>query len=251
MAFKSIEQYNDDRYRYLFRLTDDGQSANVIFLYRSKADMLIGSAHYIKSNEYSGYVECCEQGCPACARHIRKDSGKIFIPLYNLSTERIEFWDRNQTFEHHFDRMVFNNYPNPSEFVFTVTRHGEYRSDKVTFDITATYRNDVISYDQILAKFNTSMPAYYENICKSYSISELERILSSNNSAATANNLSGYSATPRAGYTPSIPDTYVDVGNMVSDNTPKDADVVLETSEVNTSTSADTESDDDLADPVF
>lgn len=254
MAFKSIEQFNDDKYRYMFRLTEDGQSADVIFLYRSKADMLIGPAHYINSNEYTGYVECCGQGCPACAKGIRKDSGKIFIPLYNLSTQKIEFWDRNQSFEHHMDRMVFNNYPNPSELIFTITRHGDYRGEKVTFDIVATYKNNVMTYDQILAKFNTTMEAYYSNICREYSISDLERILSTN-TVASASTLSEYTPKPRAGYVaPTIPGTYVDVGSMVSDNTPSVAsDVIPDTSVLSESDNeVDSETtEDDLADPIF
>ena len=63
MAFKSVEQFNDDRYHGLFRLVNDGDHADVIFLYQSIKDMLVAQAHYIKSADYSGYVHCCEQGC--------------------------------------------------------------------------------------------------------------------------------------------------------------------------------------------
>lgn len=254
MAFKSIEAFNDDHYRYTFRLTKDGESADVIFLYRAKSDMLIGPAHYIKSPEYSGYVECCELGCPACARNIRKDSGKLFIPLYNLNTQRIEFWDRNKSFEYVMDRDVFDHYPNPSEYVFTVTRHGAYRggesNDKVTYSIRATYNNTVMTYDQILAKFNTTLDwsGYYQNICRTVTVSDLERMLSNNVSGATPRGagLSDYVATPRAGFVPTMPETYVDASTLVSDNTPVESIPTTDNA-----SSEDVSSDDEFPEPEF
>ena len=56
MAFKSVEQFNEDRYHNLFRLIDDGESADVIFLYQSKKDMLHATVHYVKFADYMGYV---------------------------------------------------------------------------------------------------------------------------------------------------------------------------------------------------
>lgn len=253
MAFKSIETYNDERYRFQFRLTKDGESANVIFLYRSKSDMLIGPAHYVMSPEYRGYVECCEVGCPACAKGIRKDVGMLFIPLYNLDTQKIEFWVKSQSFENYLDRCVFDSYPNPSEYVFTITRHGEYKAEKVTYDIRATYNNSVMTYDQILAKFNTTLdwPGYYANICRSYSISELEHLLSnrSQSNSTSSSGLSDYVATPRAGFVPTMPETYVDASNLVADNTP----VVTAPTVSNTEVSDDSTPDvgDDFPDPEF
>lgn len=257
MAFRSIEEFNDDRYRYKFRLTKDGESADVIFLYRSKSDMLIGPAHYIMSPEYNGYAECCGNGCPACARNIRKDTGKLFIPLYNLNTQKIEFWDRNKSFEYVMDRDVFDSYPNPSEYVFTITRHGAYRggdnNDKVTYSIRATYNNTLMTYDQILAKFNTTLDwsDYYQNICRTISISDMERMLSNNNAGAASKGagLSDYVATPRAGFVPTMPETYVDASTLVTDNTP----VASVPTPSDADTSADTPSDDDseFPDPEF
>ena len=56
MAFKSVVDYNAERYRGKFRIPSNSESVDVIFMYQSKADMLIGDVHYIKSNEYSGFL---------------------------------------------------------------------------------------------------------------------------------------------------------------------------------------------------
>jgi hypothetical protein len=234
MGFKSIEEYNDDRYKNLFRLTDNGDTAQVIFLYQNKREMLMTNAHYIKSNEYSGYVHCLGTGCPACAKGVRIQAKKVFIPLYVVSCPNhpeyngtIKFWDRTTNFEQQMDRAVFRNFPNASEFIFTIVRHGEPHDINTTYDIKAEYKNTHKSYDEICAQFNAlfiphtdeeATRTYYENICRSCTVEELSRYLSAG--SASSSTLGDYVATPRAGFVSSIPDTYVDSGSLVTDNTP-------------------------------
>mgnify|MGYP007065811507 CR=1 FL=1 len=82
MAFKSMKTYNDERYHGFFLLRNDGDFADVIFLYQNIEDVLVADVHYIKSAKKSGYVHCCGEGCPACAKGIRVQT-KLFIPVYN------------------------------------------------------------------------------------------------------------------------------------------------------------------------
>ncbi|MBQ2856719.1 MAG: hypothetical protein IJE78_06285 [Bacteroidaceae bacterium] len=198
MAFKKMTDYNQERYGGLFRLVNDGDSARVVFLYRSVDDVLIADTHYVKSANYSGYVHCCGRGCPACGKGIRVQT-KLFIPLYNLDTNEIQFFDRNVNFEAQLSKDVFENYPNPSQYVFTITRHGEPRSLDTKYELRATNKYSAESYDQILAKFNIKMPEYYENICKEVTPEELSEMLSqgSQSSAPTGDSLPDYSVTPR------------------------------------------------------
>lgn len=214
MAFKSVEKFNDDRYHGMFRLVNDGESADVIFLYQSMKDVLVAQAHYIKSADYSGYVHCCENGCPACAKGIRVQT-KLFIPVYNIDKDTIEFWDRSMKFEPRLEKDVFERFPNPSEFVFKITRHGIPNDINTDYEIRAVGKNAIGTYGDILSKFQAQMPDYYSTIIRDVSISELTSMLQ--NSGAESSAVSGlpeYIPIPRSGYQSSIPETFVDASTV-------------------------------------
>lgn len=252
MAFKSVEQFNEDRYRNLFRLVDDGMSADVVFLYKSKADMLVADVHYIKSADYSGYVHCLGKGCPVCA--LKKDDGsalirvqtKLFIPLFNVEKGVIEFWDRNMNtkFFSQLEKDVFERFPNPSEYVFKITRHGEYRDVETHYDIVAVGKNIRMPYDQILAKCEAKMPDYYENVVKTVTFPELSNMLQSKDFDNSANQ--EYIPVPRAGYQSSIPDTFVNASTVVSNPSEAPSDVLT-----SNDSSDDGDGDTELPDPIF
>ena len=200
MAFKSFVQYNEEKNENFFRLKDDGDSANVIFLYRSINDVLVADVHYIKSDEYSGYVHCLENNCPACKRKLRIQK-KLFIPLYNLDTQRIEFFDRTIRFEPQLEREVFKLYPNPSEIVFKITRHGEYGTRDTSYSIRAVGRAPENSYEDILKKFNTSLPAHYDVICKSVDAFAMNNMLSNADDDSTeSDEMPEYTPMPRVSF---------------------------------------------------
>ena len=225
MAFKSVEQFNEERYHNLFRLMDDGETADVIFLYKTRSDMLHADVHYIKSNEYTGYTHCLGMGCPVCA--LKRSDGtqlirvqeKLFIPLYNISKDRIEFWDRNWNngFIAQLDREVFNIYANPSDYVFRITRRGAFNDQNTRYTFSAVGRNSVLSYDQILAKFNATMPKYYDNVVREFPASKLAEMLQSTSTSAPAD-MPAYVPTPRAGYQSSIPDAFVSASDVLGNS---------------------------------
>lgn len=247
MAFKSVKEFNDNRYHNLFRLINDGEYADVVFLYQSMKDMLVAQAHYIKSSEYSGYVHCCEAGCPACAKGIRVQT-KLFVPVYNIAKNAIEFWDRTMKFEPQLEQDVFNKFPNPSEFVFRVTRHGVPNDINTTYSITAVGKNTLGSYQSILAKFNAEMPDYYSNIIREVSVANLSSMLQAEDSSASS--MPEYTPIPRPGYQSSIPDTYVGASEAISVQTaPIDVSDLPDMPDVPDMT--DTSDDEDLPTPSF
>ena len=216
MAFKSVEQFNEDRYGNLFRITEDGKFEDVIFLYTSKADMLVADAHYVKSPDYSGYVHCLGKGCPACQKGLRVQT-HLFIPVYVISRGKIEFWDRTMSFEPQFSKDVFSLSADPSEYVFRVTRHGEFKSKDTRYTIDIAGTNTRFPYADILAKCQAKMPDYYENVVKSVTVTELAAMLQTSK-LASSGDIPEYIPVPRAGYQSSIPDTYVNAADAV--NTP-------------------------------
>jgi len=196
MAFKTVDAYNEERYGGMFRLQNDRDYADVVFLYRSTNDVLVADTHYIKSESYTGYVHCCGKGCPACAKGIRVQP-KLFIPMYVINEDRILFFDRSIRFDAQLQNDVFSKYPNPSEYVFRITRHGSFGDVNTTYEIVAVGRNTFATYDQILAKFHASMPEYYSTICRDVPAYELSSMLSNGTTSSEYSSMPSYQVSPR------------------------------------------------------
>lgn len=209
MAFKSMVQYNEEKYGSFFTLVNDGNYADVIFLYQSKNDVLVADAHYIKSADYSGYVHCCGSGCPACAKGIRTQ-GKLFIPMYNLTEKKIQFWDRTTKFEAKLMNDVFDKFPNPSEYVFRITRHGVAGDVNTTYEIKAVYNNPDLPYAKILADASITLPDGYSAVIKEVTPFELDAMV----------NVSSSVAVPRDAYVPAPPVTVAPESIVGSFNEP-------------------------------
>lgn len=207
MAFKAINDYNEARFGGLFVLRDDGDSSEVVFLYRSAQDCLVADTHYIKSADYSGYVHCCGRGCPACSQGIRVQT-KIFIPLYDIKNDRILFWDRSIRFEHQLQNDVFSKFPNPCDYVFRITRKGAAGDINTVYEITAIARNTNMPYDSILAKHNIKFPEAYESICRDILATELSRMIATKpttiGTSTESIGMPEYQITPRPAYNASV-----------------------------------------------
>lgn len=200
MAFKTVESYNEARFGGFFLLRNDGDFADVVFMYRNKDDVLVADTHYVKGSDYSGYVHCCGRGCPACSKGIRVQT-KLFIPVYNINEKKIQFWDRTMRFEPQLMNDVFKNFPDPSNYVFRITRHGQAGSVDTTYEIQAIGRNNIMSYSDILAANNASSPDYYSEVCKEYdaaSLSELINQQSEGNNNVSPSSLPSYQVKPRS-----------------------------------------------------
>lgn len=200
MAFKSAKEYVEDKYKGLLVLANDGDSADVIFLYQNENDALVCDAHYVKSDAGSGYVQCLGRGCPACEKGLRVQT-KLFIPLYNITTQEVLFWDRNIRFQSQLQQDVFSKFPNPSEFVFRITRHGAAGSIDTTYSIEAIAKNTVMSFAEICASKKISFPDYFNTICPEIDITELRDRLNSyntnNGDNSSSDALPNYRVTPR------------------------------------------------------
>lgn len=214
MAFKKISDFNEERYSGFFMLSNDGDSEDVVFMYRNIDDVLVTDAHYIKSPDYNGYVHCIGRGCPACAKGIRKEP-KLFIPMYVMSKDQILFWDRNVSFQTYtLDPEVFSKYPNPNDFVFSITRRGAAGDRNTRYEIQAIARNtDEFKYDAICKKLNASFPDYFENVVKTWDSAQYRNALNSDavESASGADDMPEYKLTPRnIAKQVELPDTLVD-----------------------------------------
>lgn len=234
MAFKSFSQYQEDKNGDFFVLPNNGDSAEVVFLYKSPDDVLVGDVHYLNTASYKGYVHCCGKGCPACnygERGIRVDH-KIFIPLYNIQKNKIEFWDRTTFFEQVLQEKVFRPFPNPSEAVFRITRNGAAGDRNTKYEIDPIGRNVSVPYESILAGFNVTFPDGYSKICKEMTADEMYKALNTSTSTTDLQDY-GYVPVPRVAPAadvpvPDMPTIPIPDYNPVSVGSPIEGDAVLD-----------------------
>ena len=197
MAFKSMTEYNEERYGSMFMLRNDGDSAEVIFMYPNKDSVMMVEAHYIKSDDYSGYTQCLGQRiCPACEQGIRIQN-KLFIPVYVIDQDEILFWDRNTRFFQQLDSDVFSKFADPTEFVFRITRHGVAGDFNTRYEISAVAKNNVISYEDILKKLEVSFPDYYNTICADWSEEDYRAHLAPAREQVDVDSMPEYKISPR------------------------------------------------------
>ena len=203
MAFKTITQFEEDKRGNFFILENDGDTADVIFLFKSIDDALMAKVHYVKYSTYSGYVQCSEtDDCPVCKKGIRTQD-KLFIPVYNITRGKIEVWDRTSYLKPQLLRDVFANFPNPSEYVFQIKRNGAAHDQNTTYSIQVIGKNSSMPYDAILAREGKSIFDVYGLVCKDMSKQELEQMIALDSSAAAAS--TEYVPRPRTTIT-EIPD---------------------------------------------
>jgi len=209
MALKSLTSFDSERYKGFFRLQNDNDYADVVFLYRGIQEVMVAECHYIKSVDYSGYVQCLGNGtnCPACQRGIRKNT-ELFVPLYVINSTdpsfngpEIVFWDRTLTFQPQLQQDVFKNYPDPSKYVFRIIRHGIPRDRNTRYEIRAMQASPY-TLDQILTKANISFPAHYNSICREVTVDELNAMLADGGGSGvdSAGGFQQFGAMPRGTY---------------------------------------------------
>lgn len=202
MAFKSVAEIKAQKYSGKFILENDGDSADVVFLYQNASEVMAADVHYIKSADYNGYVHCVGGGCPACMKGIRTQT-KLFVPMYVISNcgkpvNEIQFWDRTMKFEPQLQSDVFKFCANPTDYVFRITRVGVHGDINTRYTISMVANNTVAPYAEIMAKNNATFPAYYENIVKDVNATVLNAWLAnSDNAAVNTSTLPDYVATPR------------------------------------------------------
>ncbi len=219
MAFKSITDYNNDRYGGMFLLKNDGDYEDVIIMYRNIDDVLVTDSHYIKSDSYSGYVHCLGRNCPACEKNIRVQP-KLFIPVYVINSGEILFWDRSIRFQNIMDTEVFSKFPNPADFVFRITRNGAAGDINTRYSIVAVGKNNIKSYDEILEASGKTILEHYESICKTWDNADYRSHLTpSGSSSGDVDMMPEYKLTPRVSVTPEISDIPdIEIETEISDD---------------------------------
>ena len=139
-----------------FRLANDKEVAQVRFLYDSIQDVEGFAVHEIEdSNGKKRYVNCLRDygqpisDCPLCANG-RPDEKitkvKYFVPLYNITTGRIESWDRGKKFGQKLSSLCAR-YPHLVSQVFEIERNGKPGDQQTQYEIYPVGHEDNTTLD--------------------------------------------------------------------------------------------------------
>lgn len=135
-----------------FRLVNDMDVARVRFLYGGIEDVEGYAVHQVTTGMKDNgkpikkYVNCLREYnepkdvCPFC-REGKPQYAKLFIPLYNLDSDKVEIWDRGKKF---FPRIsgLCSRYPNLVSHTFDIERHGKAGEQTTTYEIYPVASDD-------------------------------------------------------------------------------------------------------------
>lgn len=151
---------------HFFHLDDDKASARVRFMvpildaYLSDYMYAVHRVEPSEDNPYH-YAQCTIDNCKYCEVGPRRLI-RVFIPLYNYETQRVEIWDRAQFVIGLTLEPLYKRYSSIPSKMFKITRHGKkfdkLTSYEVTFvkdvEITDNITDDIVRYIQndVIAK---------------------------------------------------------------------------------------------------
>lgn len=164
VKFEDLDKFNGSgSYKQApprFKLEDDGDVAQVRFLLEDQDDLnkCYVNTHKIKLGKTAKFpnwnVSCLRddydepmKNCPFCQAGI-SSSVKVFLPLYNLDTDRFEFWERGKTFVPKMTKRMAKYQDFPSH-IFEIEREGEAGSKSTTYALSEVDEDDV-TLDELL-----------------------------------------------------------------------------------------------------
>lgn len=232
MAFKKANDVKAEKNQGRFVLEGNGDTADVIFLYRNSDEMLEATVHFINNSEYKGYIHCLETGCPECEKGYKART-KLFVPVYVISqngipVNQIQFWEKSTKFEHILDQVLFRKFANPSAYVFRITRNGDFGDKETTYSIVVAGQNVTMPYDKIMSDNKAVFPDYYDHIVKEFDVATVAKWASmSNDTGSSESSIGEYVPTPRASapaYNNSLPGGVLVAGDEAEDEITEDVD---------------------------
>jgi hypothetical protein len=158
----------------LFNLRNNGDYADIIIVARGLQDIFGAPTHYVHYTDYNGYINCIgEYDCPECKKGNRVYN-YIFLPIFvidhvdTVSSGKLLFWVRSKH-TYNLIEQVTRNYPNPSEYVFRISRLGCMGDPKTSYTINPVSKNTILSFQDILTKYNISNYSdIYDRVFKHY-----------------------------------------------------------------------------------
>lgn len=141
-----VEHYGGQGGGGYFSLKKDKDTAQIRFLYNGVDDIEGLSVHKIQIGDKKRYVNCLREyndpvdACPFC-RERMTPAAKLFIPIYNVSQDKIQVWERGKKF---FQKMssLCSRYPDLVSHIFEIERNGVSGDTSTTYEIYEVDQDD-------------------------------------------------------------------------------------------------------------
>ena len=150
---KDMDMYSTSDTNY-FSLKNDGDVANVRFMYNSIEDVGGYAVHKVKVGDRERYVNCLREynepidKCPFCKAGIQQKV-RMFIPLYDNDDNTTKVWERGKQF---YPELVSQSarYVKDEPLVshtFDIERRGRAGDQRTTYGLFSTGSDDTLLED--------------------------------------------------------------------------------------------------------
>lgn len=147
---EDADKYGSSGGGNFFVLKDDGDSANVRFLYDDIMDIEGFAVHRVEVDGKERYVNCLRNygdpidSCPFC-REKYKLQTRLFLKLYNEDAKECQVWERGKSYYNDL-RMLCSRYKPLHDEVIEITRSGK-KGDKQTKYAAFPVENSPVNLD--------------------------------------------------------------------------------------------------------
>lgn len=158
-----VDNYGSSGGAGFFSLKDDKDTAQVRFLYNTEADIEACSVHEVYIGDKRRYVDCLRSYkdpidvCPFCANK-EPLKVKLFVPMYNVDTEKVVVWDRGKKFINKI-RGIASRYSSQTTplcaHIFEIERNGKKGDQATTYEIYEQDKDSTVLDD--LPEFEEAM----------------------------------------------------------------------------------------------
>ena len=134
-----------------FSLKEDKQVATVRFMYDKIEDVTPYVVHQVEVDGKKRYVNCLREynqpvdDCPFCREH-KYSLVKLFLPLYNVDTDRVQIWERGKQFYNKISSIAAR-YPDLVHHEFEIERNGKPKDTSTTYEIYEVASDDTTLAD--------------------------------------------------------------------------------------------------------
>jgi len=149
-GMSDVDNYGGSGAKSFFQLKNDGDVANVRFMYNGLEDIKGYAVHEITLGDKKASVNCLraynepKSKCPFCeAGNLQR--AKLYLALYDVDEGEVRIWERGKTFAQKVSSICSRYAKADSPLVshtFDIERHGKPKDTSTTYEVYETGRDN-------------------------------------------------------------------------------------------------------------